>query len=259
MPDKETVMLDTEMAELRIAGDLGLDEPDTDRIAAVVSAALDREFAIANGGGAVPRIAGRWRRYKRYVFATFVALVVGGIATAGYAALTASNTASEGIGCYAGGKSDGGATIVGLDGRRATATCADLWSSGEVVAGADRPPAPLHACVAGDGGGPIQVFATNDAFVCNKAGLVDDPNAGLDRDARRFGEFSSQISAILERPENSCVDQGRMRSLVERLLGQHGMTGWTIAETGATDRAGACATLAFDSDARTITMFSERP
>ncbi len=259
MPDKETAMLDTEMAELRIAGDLGLGEPDTERIAAAVSAALDREFAIATGKGAVPRIAGRWRRYKRYVIATFVALVVGGIATAGYAALTASNTASEGIGCHAGGKPDGGATIVGLDGRRATATCAALWSSGQVVAGEDRPPAPLHACVAGDGGGPIQVFATNDAFVCNKAGLVDDPDAGLDLEARRFGEFSSQISTILERPENSCVDQGRMRNLVERLLAQHGMTGWTIGGSGAADRAGACATLAFDSDARTITLFSERP
>ncbi len=74
------------------------------------------------------------------IVATFVALVVGGIATAGYAALTASNTASEGIGCHAGGKPDGGATIVGLDGRRATATCAALWSSGQVVAGEDRPP-----------------------------------------------------------------------------------------------------------------------
>lgn len=259
MPDKEAPMPDTEIAALKAAGDLGLDEPDLNRVTATVSAALEQEYQAGSGRSDVPRGAGKWQRRRRYVLAAFVALIVGGGAAVGYAALTGSSTASDGIGCYAGDEIGGSATIVGLDGQRATKTCADLWAAGEVVAGSNRAPAPLHACVSGDGGGPISVLASADAAICDRVGLVEDPDAGLDPDARRFGEFSSQLSNVLEREEFACTDPGRMRQLVEGLLAEHGLAGWTISESGNFDQVNRCATLALDSDARIVTMFAGRP
>lgn len=259
MPDKEAPTPDTEIAELKAAGDLGLAEPDLDRVSATVSDALDREYEKESGRGDVPRGAGKWRRRRRFVMATLVAVVVGGAATVGYAALTGSSTASDGIGCYSGDEIGGSATIVGLDGRKATTTCADLWAAGEVVAGTDTAPAPLHACVSSDGEGPIKVLASTDASVCDRLGMVDDPNAGLDLEARRFGEFSSELSNVLEGQEFACVDPVRMRRLVQGLLAEHEMTGWTIRESGEFDQVNRCATLALDSVSRVITMFAGRP
>lgn len=252
-------MPDTEIAALNAAGDLGLDEPDVNRVTATVSAALEREFQAHGGRGNSPRRTGKWQRPRRYVIAAFVALVVGGGAAVGYAALSGSSTASDGIGCYTGVEIGGSATVVGLDGRRATKTCGELWAAGEVVAGTDRAPAPLHACVSGDGGGPIRVLASTDPSICDRVGLVEDPDAGLDHGARRFGEFESELMAFLEREDFACVGPERMRRLVERQLAEHELQGWTIGGSGDFDQVNRCATLAFDSDARTVTLFAMRP
>lgn len=252
-------MPDTEIAALTKTADLGLAEPDVDRVTATVSAALDQEYEAERGRGEAPQGDGKWQRRRRYVVAAFVALLVGGVATVGYAALTGSSTASDGIGCHVGEQVDGNVTVVGLDGRRATNTCADLWAAGEVVAEARKAPAPLHACISGDGGGPIQVLASTDASICTRVGLVEDPDAGLDLEARRFGQFSSQLSDILEREQFACTDQESMRGLVERLLAEHKLTGWAIRENGDFDQVNRCATVALDSDSRIVTMFAERP
>lgn len=255
-------MSDVEIDALNETRDLGLAEPDMNGVSSTVSAALEREYEAERSRGGVQRKAGKRRRSKRFAVAACVTVLVGGVATVGYAALTGSSTASDGIGCHVGEEIGGSATIVGLDGRRATKTCAELWTAGEVVAGAEKAPAPLHACVAGDGGGSIHVFSSADASICDRVGLVENPDAGLDPDARRFGEFESQLMAILERTARQrfvCTGQEQMRGLVERLLAEHKLKGWAIEESGTFDQTNRCATLGLESDARTVTLFPMRP
>lgn len=262
MPDREEPVPDIEIAALKAARDLGLPEPDLDGVTATVSGALDEEYMAERGRGEVRRGAGKKQRRKRFVVAVSVALVAGGLATAGYAALTGSSTASDGIGCYSGEEVGGSVTIVGLEGQRATKTCADLWAAGEVVAGVSKAPAPLYACVSSDGGGPIRVLSSSDASICSRVGMVEDPDAGVDYDARQFGGFSSELSTALERREReglACTGYGYVRQLVERLLTEHELKGWTISESGEFNQVNHCGSVALDSDTRTITLFAERP
>lgn len=255
-------MSDLEIAALKAARDLGLTEPDLDGVTATVSAALEREYRAEGGPGDLPRKARKPGRRKRFAVAVLVALAVGGVATVGYAALSGSSTDSDGIGCYPGDEIGGSVTVAGLDGRRATKTCADLWAAGAVVPGVHKVPASLHACVSGDGGGPIRVLANSDASICAQVGLVEDPDAGTDPEARRFGGFSSQLSDTLEREEREglvCAGRQHVRQLVKRLLTEHELKDWTIVESGDFNQINRCATLALDSDARVVTLFAERP
>ena len=256
--DEEADMLHIDLGVLRTARGLGLPKPDLEGVTTKVSEALSHEFE-AEGGREAERVAERKPRHRRAILITVIMLAIGGVATAGYAALTGSSTESDGIGCYSGDEVGGNVTAVGLDGRTATETCAEVWATGGVIAGAEKAPAPLHACVSPEGGGPIRVLTSKDPSVCDEAGLVEDPTAGSDPAARRFGGFSSALSAALEREEFVCAGPGRVRVLIERLLAGHGLKGWTIVERGSFGPVDRCATVALDSDVRTATLVPGSP
>ena len=251
-------MLHIDIGVLRTARGLGLPEPDLERVTATVSEALSHELE-AEESWEVERVAKRKPRHRRAVIITAIVLAVAGVGTAGYAALTGSSTESDGIGCYSGDEVGGSVTAVGLDGRTATETCAEIWAAGGVVAGVEKAPAPLHACVSPEGGGPVRVLTSKDSSVCEEAGLVEDPTAGSDPAARRFGGFSSALSAALEREEFACAGPGRVRRLIESLLAGHGLKGWTIVERGGFGPSDRCATVALDSDVRTATLIPGSP
>lgn len=262
MTEEEEAMLHIDIGVLRNARGLGLPKPDLEGVTATVSEALSHEFEAEGRREAergLERGAGRKPRHRRAVLITAIVLAIGGVATAGYAALTGSSTESDGIGCYSGDEVSGSVTVVGLDGRTAAETCAEIWATGGVVAGAEKAPAPLHACVSPEGGGPVRVLTSRDPSVCEKAGLIEDPTAGSDPAARRFGGFSSALSAALERGEYACAGPGRVRRLIEDLLAGHGLKGWTIVEGGSFGSADRCATVALDSDIRTVTLVPVSP
>lgn len=244
-------MLDTDLDRALIdVRDLGLGDPPRDAVDVCGRAALQQEIERELRGS---RPRPRWR-LRRGVVVALTALLVAGIGTAGYAALTSSSTSSAGIECHAGATLDSSGTIVALDGRSATEICAQLWASGEVGDGVRAAPAPLRACVPRDGDGAIHVFASNDPDICANVGLRDDSAAGANPEAAQYGRFAAAIGKQLNSPAFACPSASEVRELVEAALREHGLMGWTVTDAGGYDATRPCAALALDSDTRTAAL-----
>ncbi len=250
MPEEKTV-LDNKTDEALIGvAHLGLGAPPLAAVDARCRSALQHEFEREHRGQR-PRVR---RRIRRTLVLPLSLLLVGVFGVVGYATLSSSSTASDGIDCHLDASVDGSGTIVGLDGRSATATCAQLWADGAIGHGVSAPPAPLHACVARDGSGAIHVFASTDVGICARVGLLEDPTAGTDAASHRFGLFAAQVNEQLNSVAFMCPTPQQARQLVEGLMRASGLTGWTISDIGGYDAAHPCASLALDSNARNVTI-----
>jgi hypothetical protein len=244
-------MSDAKLHETLIAmRDVGLQDPDLDAVDARCGAALRNEFERERR-----RTRPRLRRHvRRAVVVPLSLMLVAALGAAGYAALTSSSTASAGIECHLGSTLDSSGTITHLDGRPATETCRQLYATGAAAAGAQAAPAPLHACVQGDGRGAIHVFASRDSGICARVGLREDPTAGTDEAAARYGRFAAQLFRQLNSAAFACPTPLQVRRLVESELRASGLADWTINDTGGYDQARSCAALTLDSESRRVTL-----
>jgi hypothetical protein len=182
------------------------------------------------------------------------ALLVVALGATGYAALSGSSEPAAGIECHSAATLDSGGAITHLDGGTATATCARLWARGDVADAVHAAPAPLHACVAPDGGGAIHVLPSAATDACARVGLLEQPRAGADAAAARFGRFASSVTERLDSDAFACPSAAQLQQMVESELRASGLDGWTIERVGAYDAERPCASLALDGTHRTATI-----
>jgi hypothetical protein len=239
-----------EMNEALLAlRDTGLDDPRHDDVDARCRAALALEIDRERRGPGRIRLR---RRLPLRVALPLAVLLTGALGAVGYAALSSPAKLSAGIECHEDGSLHGSAAIVSIDGRSAIDTCASLWAGGKLGAGATAPPAPLHACVDPNGGGPVYVFASADAGICGRVGLSESPSAGTDLEARRYGRFSHALLAKLDKV--ACPTPSQARRIVQESLDAAGLSGWTIVDAGGYTAELPCASLALDSEAHVATI-----
>ncbi len=198
------------------------------------------------------RGAGARRGSRRILLLTSVPLLVLVLGAVGFAAFsTSSSVLSAGVGCHLDHRLDGDVAIFGLDGRAATAICASAWRRGQVVDGVHHAP-PLQACVDRGARGPIHVFTGSDPQVCARVKLTADPTAGVDPAARRYAAFEHDlVSRFVDR---RCVTVAKARQLARAALARHRLGGTWRVLAGSFSTARPCATLAFDSDARVVSL-----
>ena len=217
---------------------------------------LQRE--IARGERPAPRPQRGRRPALLLAPAAVLVLALGGV---GYAALNAAAPPSAGIACHPTASLAGGATVQAVDGRAATAICADAWRSGVVDGTAAQAP-ELQACVDPAGGKAIQVIPATDPTVCGRLGLVSAPQAGTSEDAKRFAAFTRDV--VTQFAASACVKPSAATDIVRGSLNDHGLGDWTIT-TGPGEHgegfspARPCASLAFDSDHTTVTLVPDAP
>jgi len=101
------------------------------------------------------------------------------------------------------------------------AACAALWKEGDFGAG----PVPSHfdACVL-PGGAPA-VFPAESGSVCSALGL---PEANPTSTDDRIAKAGVEAGLALEGP-NRCIGYDKARVIVQRILEQNGLHGWTVA------------------------------
>jgi hypothetical protein len=207
---------------------------------------------IAGEGHTRPRAAGRRRGSRRAAVLVGVPLIVLALGAAGYAALSSSSSRlSDGIDCHLDQRLGGSGTVVGLDGRPATAICADAWRRGAVQDGTHRAPV-LQACVDPAARGAIHVFASPDPRFCASVGLKGDPAAGSGPVAARFAALERDLEARFA--ATACVSPARAQQLAQTALDEHQAgSDWQIL-TGHSDATNPCMSLAIDSDAHTVRL-----
>jgi hypothetical protein len=233
-------------------GDLGTVEADAAQTRERGRAALLREVARERAAAEQrPRRRRACRPRRRLVLALGVPLTVLALGAIGYAAFwTSSSVLSAGVVCHSDQRLDGSGAIFGLDGRRATAICAEAWRRGEVDETTHRIP-PLRACIDPAVRGPIHVFATADPHYCERRKLTPAPRGGAGPDARRYAAF--EHDAVRRLLQFRCAPATVARRIVTATLARHGLDDWRVDAAGF-DAAHPCATLAIDSDERTVTL-----
>ena len=191
-----------------------------------------------------PAPSPRVRRSRRLIpIATAAAVLSMGFTVY---AMTRDVTEPTGIGCYAAADVGAKTVVVGADGRAPAAICEAVWAAGAFGPG-EMP--PLAACVLTTGavgvfpGGP-QTCASLELAVLDDAAYPGE-----------VGEFVAFRTAIVERfREAGCLNEQAAREAVQDELSTRGIQGWTVVTETKLSAARPCASLAFEPEARRVSL-----
>jgi len=130
-----------------------------------------------------------------------------------------------------------------------SASCAQLWESGEFAIGAvaDAVP-PLQVCVGATG--TLAVFPSDDPDLCPTLGLARPDPSGAARDEAIRTANASLAAAFVS---SDCLSIADAAQLVGTELERAGLNGWKV-EVPSDPPAGSCASFAMESEAETIRL-----
>ena len=227
--------------------------PESWDVATAERAELDDAVLRRVLGGEVRAGLVRGRRRARFG-ATLVIGLFGAGTAVGVAALVRSGQPSvpeAGIVCRADASLEADAVVV-VPADDPIAACADAWKAGRLTPTSDVPatdtsgvPA-LVACIGT--GGAVEVFP-GDETTCGLLGL--EPAApSLDDEARAVVALQERIAAEVHA---TCVSGDEIRVLLEQMLAEAALSGWTIQLTDDAPGA-ACVRVAVDGAARSLVV-----
>lgn len=187
------------------------------------------------------RSLGRSRRRRLYLVPVAAATVLAAATLAW--ALSRGPTQSLSIGCYATIDLQGRAAVVSATDASPVAACERLWLDGAF----GKPPPPLEACVLPSG--TIGVFPSPEGDSCKRLNLVPIPG-GSEPSAAVVELQNALVDAFLER----CVSETQARRLVRDELRRLNLRDWHLSTSGRFTSARPCASLAFDEEAREVSL-----
>lgn len=171
-------------------------------------------------------ITTRPRRRRRVLTAVLLGTVLAGSAATANAYLRNNVEDPITIGCYATADPDGSLAGLNSDGTDPVAQCAAIWQDGSF----GNPPGEVPPLVACESRGAVAVLPTSAS--CEELGL-EAPSEGYAEANRAMHELQQSLDRVL--PHRGCVSPADAVAVIERVLAEHDVTGWTVEtiEVGA--------------------------
>ncbi len=156
------------------------------------------------------------------------------------------NVTEPSLGCYAEADTGANTVVVGADGRSPVAVCEGVWAGGAFGPGATP---PLAACVLTTGA--IGVFP-GGPDTCAALDLSPLDGASYPGQVEGFLAFRT---AIVDRFRAAgCLDEQAATDAVRDELGTQALSSWTVVTQTSFSAARPCASLAFDPEARRVSL-----
>ena len=195
------------------------------------------------------------RRVRRRTVVVAIVLVILALAAliGAFAIVQRGRPAVTAPFCYEKPSLDSRRIVAGGDGGDPSAACAALWKEGDFAG-----PVPSHfdECVL-RGGAPA-VFPAESGSVCSALGL---PEASPTRTDDRIARAGDEAGRALGGPDR-CIGYDKARVIVQRILEQNGLHGWTVARSPkalAFSAARPCASPAVVAPQKTVFLIPGPP